>query len=82
MRKLLMATAAIMGATGGLAYAQTPANPSQGQLAAPYGAGPAKDFLRRGFRLAPDAACGDQDPAVYLAQVKVMEREFLRLAAE
>jgi hypothetical protein len=43
MRKLLLATAAIMGATGGLAYAQTPANPSQGQLAAPYGAGPAKD---------------------------------------
>jgi hypothetical protein len=44
MRKLLLATAAIMGASGGLAYAQTvPANPSQGQLAAPYGAGPAKD---------------------------------------
>ncbi len=43
MRKLLLATAAVMGATGGLAYAQTPANPSQGQLAAPYGAGPAKD---------------------------------------
>nr|WP_294501021.1 porin [uncultured Rhodopila sp.] len=41
MRKLLLATAAIMGASGGLAYAQTPANPSQGQLAAPYGAGPA-----------------------------------------
>jgi hypothetical protein len=39
-----MATAAIMGASGGLAYAQTPvAAPSQGQLAAPYGAGPAKD---------------------------------------
>jgi hypothetical protein len=44
MRKLLLATAAIMGASGGLAYAQTvPAAPSQGQLAAPYGAGPAKD---------------------------------------
>jgi hypothetical protein len=44
MRKLLLATAAIMGASGGLAYAQTaPANPSQGQLVAPYGAGPAKD---------------------------------------
>jgi hypothetical protein len=44
MRKLLLATAAIMGASGGLAYAQTaPANPSQGQLAAPYGAGPARD---------------------------------------
>jgi hypothetical protein len=43
MRKLLLATAAILGATGSLAQAQTPANPSQGQLAAPYGAGPAKD---------------------------------------
>ncbi|MFL5258065.1 MAG: hypothetical protein ACJ8AI_35325 [Rhodopila sp.] len=41
MRKLLMASAAILGATSGLAFAQTPANPSQGQLAAPYGAGPA-----------------------------------------
>jgi hypothetical protein len=41
MRKLLMASAAILGATGGLAFAQAPANPSQGQLAAPYGAGPA-----------------------------------------
>jgi hypothetical protein len=40
MRKLLMASAAILGASGGLALAQT-ANPSQGQLAAPYGAGPA-----------------------------------------
>src|SRR3954453_20481354 len=43
MRKLLMASAAILGATSGLAYAQTRpvANPNQGQLAAPYGAGPA-----------------------------------------
>jgi predicted porin len=49
MRKLLMASAAILGATGGMAFAQAPglpsvpviANPSQGQLAAPYGAGPA-----------------------------------------
>lgn len=41
MRKLLMASAAILGASGGLALAQTAANPSQGQLAAPYGAGPA-----------------------------------------
>jgi hypothetical protein len=40
MRKLLMASAAILGASGGLAIAQTAA-PSQGQLAAPYGAGPA-----------------------------------------
>ena len=41
MRKLLLASAAILGATGGLASAQTPANPNQGQMAAPYGAGPA-----------------------------------------
>jgi porin-like protein len=42
MRKLLMASAAILGASNGLAFAQTsPAAPSQGQLAAPYGAGPA-----------------------------------------
>lgn len=42
MRKVLLASVAILGATGGLAKAQTlPANPSQGQLAAPYGAGPA-----------------------------------------
>jgi hypothetical protein len=45
MRKILMASAAILGASGGLAFAQTPAlpvaNPNQGQLAAPYGAGPA-----------------------------------------
>jgi hypothetical protein len=40
-----MASAAILGASGGLASAQTPtppvANPSQGQMVAPYGAGSA-----------------------------------------
>src|ERR1700710_617251 len=41
MRKLLMASAAVLGASGGVALAQTAANPTQGQLAAPYGAGPA-----------------------------------------
>ncbi len=43
MRKLLMASAAILGASGGLALAQTsvPAHPNQGQSATPYGAGPA-----------------------------------------
>jgi hypothetical protein len=35
-----MASAAILGATGGIALAQTAA-PTQGQLSAPYGAGPA-----------------------------------------
>src|ERR1700712_1815001 len=41
MRKILLASAALCGGTAGLAFAQTPAAPSQGQLAAPYGAGPA-----------------------------------------
>src|SRR5690349_9605740 len=42
MRKLLMASTAILAATSGLALAEkAPANPSQGQLAAPFGAGPA-----------------------------------------
>ena len=41
MRKLLLASAAILGASGSLAFAQSqvPANPSQGQLAAPYAGG-------------------------------------------
>jgi hypothetical protein len=46
MRKILLASAALFGATAAVAHAQTPATqapaaPSQGQLVAPYGAGPA-----------------------------------------
>jgi hypothetical protein len=41
MRRYLMTSAALLGATVSLAHAQAPANPSQGQYAAPYGAGPA-----------------------------------------
>ncbi|HYZ23137.1 MAG TPA: porin [Rhodopila sp.] len=42
MRRLLLTTAAMIGAASQLAHGQpAPANPSQGQLAAPYGAGPA-----------------------------------------
>lgn len=41
MRKVLLAGVALFGATGLAAHAQAPANPTQGQLAAPYGAGPA-----------------------------------------
>jgi hypothetical protein len=39
MRKILLASAALLTGTVSLAYAQAPANPMQGQLAAPYGAG-------------------------------------------
>lgn len=46
MRKLLLASAALLGASGGLAFAQNTAtppmpNPNQGQWIGPYGAGPA-----------------------------------------
>ena len=44
MREFLLATAAMIGAGSQLAHAQpAPANPAQGQLAAPYGAGPAQN---------------------------------------
>jgi hypothetical protein len=39
MRKILLASAALLGGTISLAHAQAPASPLQGQLAAPYGAG-------------------------------------------
>ena len=45
------------------------------------GAGAAKAFAQRGFRLVAGERCGDHDIAKYLARVKATEREFLRLAA-
>jgi hypothetical protein len=44
------------------------------------GAGPAKAFVRRGFRLTPGERCGDHDVAAYLAQINAMKRQFLHLA--
>ncbi|MDR3530134.1 MAG: porin [Rhodopila sp.] len=41
MRYTLLASAVILSGTTALAHAQAPANPSQGQYAAPYGSGPA-----------------------------------------
>ena len=46
------------------------------------GAGPAKAFARRGFHLIAGERCGDHDVATYLAQIRAMRRDFLRLAAE
>lgn len=46
------------------------------------GAGPAKAFIRRGLHLLPGERCGDHDVAAYLAQIKAMKQEFLRLAAQ
>lgn len=45
------------------------------------GAAAAKAFAQRGFRLVTGERCGEHDVANYLARVKAMEREFLRLAA-
>jgi Gram-negative porin len=39
MRKILLASTVLLGGTLSLAHGQAPANPNQGQLAAPYGAG-------------------------------------------
>jgi hypothetical protein len=44
------------------------------------GAGPAKAFMRRGFRLAAGERCGDHDAATYLAAFNAMQRQFQRLA--
>jgi len=41
MRKILLASAAFLGGTAILAHAEPPASPSQGQLVAPFGSGPA-----------------------------------------
>jgi hypothetical protein len=46
------------------------------------GAGAAKAFARRGFRLIPGERCGEHEIETYLVRVKAMEREFLRLAAK
>src|SRR5262249_2652755 len=46
------------------------------------GAGPAKAFARRGFRLIAGERCGDHDVATYVAHVNTMKREFLRYGAE
>ena len=45
------------------------------------GAGAAKAFAQRGFRLVSGESCGEHDVATYLTRVKAMEREFLRLTA-
>jgi len=45
------------------------------------GAGPARGFVRRGFRPMADERCGDHLVAGYLGRVNAMKQQFLRLAA-
>jgi hypothetical protein len=61
------------------------ASPQQKQDLAAFihlcGSGPASAFVRRGFQLMTGERCGDHLVAAYLAKVKAMKRQFLRLAA-
>ena len=52
MRKILLASAALIGGSVGLGHAQTASNPSQGQLVAPFGAGPATNNNNNAWRIA------------------------------
>jgi hypothetical protein len=46
------------------------------------GASSAKAFARRGFHPVAGERCGDQEVAIYLAQINAMAREFLRIETE
>jgi hypothetical protein len=46
------------------------------------GAGPARAFVHRSFRMRAGERCGDQLVAAYVARVNAMKRQFLRLAAD
>ncbi len=46
------------------------------------GAGPAKAFVHRDFRMVAGERCGDQLVAAYVAKVNAMKRQFVRLAAD
>ena len=82
MRKLLMASAAILGATGTLAHAQAPvpapavAPASQGQYAGPYGAGPAANNNNNAWGVANtptgSAAAGGLSGSIYSPNVNAV----------
>jgi len=71
MRKLLLASAAILGASGGLALAQ-PVSPNQGQVVAPYGAGPTYNNVSNSWGNASldhgSAAAGGLSSYAYIGQ--------------
>jgi hypothetical protein len=46
------------------------------------GAGPARDFVHRGFHMTAGERCGDHLVAAYVARVNGMKRQFERLAAD
>jgi hypothetical protein len=73
-------------ATAVLARApEAAASPQQKQDLAAFihlcGSGPASAFVHRGFQVMAGERCGDHLVATYLAKVRAMKRQFLRLAA-
>jgi hypothetical protein len=79
MRKLLMASAAILGATSTLALAQAPSAPAgatQGQYAGPYGAGPAANNNNNAWGIANtptgSAAAGGLSGSIYAPNVNAV----------
>src|ERR1700734_2912365 len=76
MRKLLMARAAVLGATSTLALAPAPTAPApqtQGQYAGPYGAGPAANNNNNAWGVANtptgSAAAGGLSGSIYSPNV-------------
>ncbi len=79
MRKLLMASAAILGTTSTLALAQAPSAPAgatQGQYAGPYGAGPAANNNNNAWGIANtptgSAAAGGLSGSIYAPNVNAV----------
>src|ERR1700710_650851 len=79
MRKLLMASAALLGATSSLALAQAPAAPAgatQGQYAGPYGAGPAANNNNNAWGIANtptgSTAAGGLSGSIYSPNVNAV----------
>lgn len=79
MRKLLLATAAIMGATGGLAMAQSAPNPIQGSYAGPMGGyssgysslGSISTYESGSPSIGPGSMSGVKPPAMQPGTVKI-----------
>jgi hypothetical protein len=67
-------------------HGKTAATPQQKQNLAAIvhlcGAGPARAYARRGFRLIAGERCGDHGAATYVAKVNAMKQAFRRIAAD
>jgi hypothetical protein len=69
MRKILLASAAVLGATGAAAFAQSPPNPLQGQYAAPLLGGPAANNNLNSFGTANPGAAPAPAPGTVIIRL-------------